>query len=791
MKFPPTGTFPAGRPVRRLFAPALTAVLVFGAGGTSAEPDPWEVSFAGPEVLKTDWSTRALDVADLDRDGLNDLVMINNDTARIELFYQLDPDSKAGDERMRLPRNRWEPVLEDARFENDSITVGFQMFDLGAGDFNADGRIDLAYTARDVPLTIRYQGENGNWNETTEFDRFEALGWVSTLEVADLDGDGDKELVVLGGDALRVFHPDGSGDPGEPDVYRLTGENPFNLMLEDVNGDGRLDALYISTDGKQALTVREQLEGATFGPEIRFVLDRPVRGVTAMPVSADGETPAFCAVNSRSGGLELFTIAVDEDRPETTGLEHADPEIYPVALDGRSSAVYALADVNGDGRRDVLVGQPSGAELTLYAAVDGGFAAPRDFPTFSGVNAISVGRFGAEGESAIALVSEAEKLLGISVSGGNGRLSFPHQIALEAGEPLSCQAFDADGDGLDELAVAVEDEGTMRLLLLRPTDRSDGAPADWTVVSEVDLEGVRRKPSAIRVIDAFENGRSGLMVFVPREAPVLLAADPGAPFDLRARAMDSSVRESMLKDMEPSQVSCFDVDGDGGKELVVGRTGFARALQLSGDSLEMVDQFNARRSEDAVSAVIPLMRDGALERVLLSVEGAGELQFLERGDDGVFRFESANEVGGIDLVDWTFGSNGDGLDSALLLAGADRFWRLLGRGDRWVRREIGSYETDLEDVHFNHVAGVDFDEDGTLELIAVDGAEHVVEIVSFEQGAWRSRTYWEIFEQNLHYQGRTGADVEPREVLAEDLNGDGLPDFAFLVHDRILIYPRE
>jgi hypothetical protein len=48
-----------------------------------------------------------------------------------------------------------------------------------------------------------------------------------------------------------------------------------------------------------------------------------------------------------------------------------------------------------------------------------------------------------------------------------------------------------------------------------------------------------------------------------------------------------------------------------------------------------------------------------------------------------------------------------------------------------------------------------------------------------------------VFEQNLHYQGRTGSNVEPREVVIADLTGDGKLDFALLVHDRILFYPQE
>ena len=51
--------------------------------------------------------------------------------------------------------------------------------------------------------------------------------------------------------------------------------------------------------------------------------------------------------------------------------------------------------------------------------------------------------------------------------------------------------------------------------------------------------------------------------------------------------------------------------------------------------------------------------------------------------------------------------------------------------------------------------------------------------------------FWQVFEQNLHYQGRSGSPFEPRQVVIADLTGDGKPDFAFLAHDRILYYPQK
>jgi hypothetical protein len=61
--------------------------------------------------------------------------------------------------------------------------------------------------------------------------------------------------------------------------------------------------------------------------------------------------------------------------------------------------------------------------------------------------------------------------------------------------------------------------------------------------------------------------------------------------------------------------------------------------------LEMVDQFNARRGDDVVSAVIPLYADGEVQQLFFYVSAAGEFQLLERDQDGVFLYRITVDAG--------------------------------------------------------------------------------------------------------------------------------------------------
>ena len=78
----------------------------------------------------------------------------------------------------------------------------------------------------------------------------------------------------------------------------------------------------------------------------------------------------------------------------------------------------------------------------------------------------------------------------------------------------------------------------------------------------------------------------------------------------------------------------FSMNSDERNELVVGRTGYARALRFDRDDPQMVDQFNAAQGDDSIDAVLPLQCDGGLEGIVTFDQLA--IQFLEAGLDGVF-----------------------------------------------------------------------------------------------------------------------------------------------------------
>lgn len=104
-----------------------------------------------------------------------------------------------------------------------------------AGDFNRDGRLDIAIGGQNGPL-VWYQ--NPDWTRTVAAQS----GW-STVggAVADLDGDGDADLVP--GAQVWFENPLPQGHPAQDGwkSHRISDIRSHDVAVADLDGDGRLD----------------------------------------------------------------------------------------------------------------------------------------------------------------------------------------------------------------------------------------------------------------------------------------------------------------------------------------------------------------------------------------------------------------------------------------------------------------------------------------------------------------------------------------------------------------------
>ena len=75
---------------------------------------------------------------------------------------------------------------------------------------------------------------------------------------------------------------------------------------------------------------------------------------------------------------------------------------------------------------------------------------------------------------------------------------------------------------------------------------------------------------------------------------------------------------------------------------------------------------------------------------------------------------------------------------------------------------LGRYETDLDEVHYSHASSADFDNDGRPEIIALDGSNHIADLLG--SGRCLASSTIENLRGEHALSGRKGSKLE-RQIL--------------------------
>jgi len=732
-------------------------------------------------VVKLDWNARALQVVDLNNDGLADLAVANNDRSSIELLYQLKPGTPAEALPKTLGVNRWEPVLEDARFRKASVTTGVTVFDLVVGDLNGDGLADLAYTGDPQNLTIRYQQKNGSWLEKKITEAPAPIQFVGSMKLADLNGDKRTDLVVLGQKELAIFEQQKDGQLAAPERYALPDENCYGLELCDVNGDGRLDFVYLCHNTRDAMRVRLQTPAREFGPELAYAIKASRCTLQVLAHGGPKSAATFAFAQENTGQLEVFRL---EQTPASVTAPLLRPRVFSPRSGGKSPACYALGDFDGDKRLDIAVGDPDGAQVHLYLRQpDGGFTSAQRFPVFADVRSLAAADWDGDGIDELLIGSPKEQSVGVSKF-ASGRLSYPQPLPI-TGKPLGLAAGDIAGDGRALLAVLREEKGKRVVEIWARKD------AGAELLKSIELTGLKTDPRGLRLVDANQDGKLDLAIFTPLDAMRLFVQ--GTALEFTDLSTSAGFRKGLVDNLEASALTVGDIDGDGKNELIASVGSFARALRINEKGeLSVVDQFNARDSTAEIATTLVRPATGSAKRPSLALydRKSEQFQILQANAQGLYEVVDSTPAGKIEVVATETRISAGG--SEAFIFGKDRFWWLpLGQTD-YSAVTVSTHATDLPEISYSDIIAGDLSGDGKLEIVCVDPTKNLLEVLSPGTGdRWESRMHFKIFETDEHYRGRKGSPLEPRETIIADVTGDGKKDLVLLVHDRVLVYPRE
>jgi hypothetical protein len=249
--------------------------------------------------------------------------------------------------------------------------------DIAVADMNGDGHPDLVIANHQSPYVTILLGDGTGGFRPARNSPFATGAYPHPhgVAVADFTGDGRLDVVVdsWGNNRVALLDGDGTGELVGTRQMFAVGRRPYErLRSGDVNGDGRPDIVTTNLDDN---TVTILLGDGNGG----------FRQAPGSPIRA-GAAPWAVAVGDLRGDGHVDLVVVPYDR------DLRDPKMVqvtvlagdgaggfspmaggPLALDGcRGPNGVAIGDVDGDGRRDIVVACAVSATLVTFRAREGG-----------------------------------------------------------------------------------------------------------------------------------------------------------------------------------------------------------------------------------------------------------------------------------------------------------------------------------------------------------------------------------------------------------------------------------
>jgi hypothetical protein len=300
--------------------------------------------------------------ADLNEDGNIDLAVVNT-IATIDTI-----GSSSVSVLLQDPANPGE------FFSAVNYDTGYAPVALAVGDVTQDGRTDIVVSNADG-ITVLLQ------SSTTpgQFQRQPTIavpnGGTAGIAIADVNGDGKNDIIATAADLMVYLQNLSSPGSFLAPVHYTVGAQPYAVIAQDLNGDGRPDLAVAnlgSADGSVKANLSVLLQNlstpGTFLLATNYTTD--VRSWTIASGDLDGDGKPDLVVGNM-GSFDGGSISIFFQDPAAPGT------FQPELTYSEDNVSWAIpADINNDGKQELVI-VSSGLEIRYQdPAQPGSFLPP-------------------------------------------------------------------------------------------------------------------------------------------------------------------------------------------------------------------------------------------------------------------------------------------------------------------------------------------------------------------------------------------------------------------------------
>jgi gliding motility-associated-like protein len=721
-------------------------------------------AFAAPVDFSTGTYPWNVAVGDIDGDGKPDMVIINNGGASVSVYRNT---SNSGS------------ITSGSFSEKVDFTTGGGPYGVTLQDIDGDGKLDLALVNSSNVSIFRNTSTPGSITASSFAGRVDfPAGSSMSVDFSDIDGDGKPDMVFQNGiigtfSVCRNISTPGSIVEGsfETKVDFATGNNPQDVGIADIDGDGKPDIVTVNNTSNTVSVFRNtsisgSINSGSFAAKVDFTTGSGPRNVIFGDIDDDGK-PDMVVVNNDGQSVSVFR------NTSTSGSINSGSFAEKVDFTtGTSPNGISIGDVNGDGRPDLII--------TNY-----------------GSNTVSV-------------------LKNTSTSGSITTSSFATKVDLTTGSgPIGIAIADVNGDGRPDLAIVNTGSNTVSVIQNIMSDSYPPAITSFTPTSgpigtEVTITGTNFDATPANNIVWFGAVKAivtavtatQLTVTVPTGStyqPITvtvngLTAYSSKPFNVTfpsSHVIDASAfaaKMDFASGTAPWFSAIGDIDGDGKPDFVIGNP-----------NSNMVSVYRNTSSSGSVTAgsfatkVDFTTGSSPNDIVIGDIDGDGRLDVVvtNQNSNSISVFRNISTPGSItsgsfaNKVDFTTGNSpyyiaigdidGDGKPDLAVTNWAGNTVSVFRNTSTSGSINSGSFATKVDFTIGTYPSGVgigDIDGDGKPDLVVNIVSNNTVSILRNTSTSGSITTG--SFAANVDFPIGTG----PLDVVIGDLDSDGKPDLA-------------